>query len=70
MKTSLYAGKYAGIKVFLHWTFLMLLIWITVADAKKGMDNALWSLLYMLGVFACVTLHEFGHANVFSVGVK
>jgi Zn-dependent protease/CBS domain-containing protein len=64
MKFSLYLGKYQGIKVYIHWTFSILLLWIIIANTSSGValvDTA-WSLLFILTLFLCVILHEFGHA--------
>lgn len=64
MKWSLYLGKYAGIKVFIHWTFSLLLLWIAISGVRSGQTNVQigWTILFILAVFLCVTLHEFGHA--------
>jgi Zn-dependent protease/predicted transcriptional regulator len=64
MKWSLYIGKVSGIKIFIHWTFVFLIAWIIIGNIRAGETGI--SILYMLGfiasVFACVTLHELGHA--------
>ncbi|WP_114749272.1 site-2 protease family protein [Pleomorphovibrio marinus] len=64
MKFSLYLGKYKGIKVFIHWTFSILLLWIIIANTRSGMamEDTGWTLLFILSIFFCVILHEFGHA--------
>jgi len=64
VKWSLFIGKFAGIKVFIHWTFLILIGWITFYHYQKGYSglDILIVILFILVVFACVTLHEFGHA--------
>lgn len=64
MKFSLYLGKYKGIKVFIHWTFSLLLLWIIIANMRSGayIGDTGWSLLFILAIFFCVILHEFGHA--------
>jgi Zn-dependent protease len=49
-------GRVAGIDVFLHPTFLLLLAF--VAMTQGGVE----SILMMLAVFGCVLLHELGHA--------
>ncbi|HEY8400486.1 MAG TPA: site-2 protease family protein [Cytophagaceae bacterium] len=64
MKWSLFVGKYFGIKVKIHWTFLILIGWIVVSELNRGSD---WSqvgltVLFVLSIFLCVLLHEFGHA--------
>jgi len=64
MKFSLYLGKYQGIKVFIHWTFSLLLLWIIIANTRAGvaLEDTGWSLLFILTLFFCIILHEFGHA--------
>lgn len=64
MKFSLYLGKYSGIKVFIHWTFSLLLLWIIISNVTAGtpwIDTG-WTLIFVLLIFVCVVLHEFGHA--------
>jgi Zn-dependent protease/CBS domain-containing protein len=64
MKWSWKLGRFAGIDVRVHATFLILLAWVafasyqlrgTVADAVNGV-------VFILAVFASVILHEYGHA--------
>lgn len=47
----------AGIPLRIHATLLFLLAWLLVASGGAGVAVA-------LALFACVTLHEFGHALV------
>jgi Zn-dependent protease len=64
MKYSLSLGRVAGIQIFVHWTFLILIGWIVYLNLKQGMGtiDILWSVLFILTLFACVTAHELGHA--------
>src|SRR5690606_35549092 len=64
MRYSLSIGKIAGITVYLHWTFLILVGWIMMGSlqAGAGLTEAVWSLLFLATVFLCITLHEIGHA--------
>jgi len=64
MKFSLYLGRYSGIKVFIHWTFSLILIWIFFTSMRSGLSliDTAWSLIFVLAIFFCVILHEFGHA--------
>src|SRR5512145_759438 len=57
-------GTFAGIDVFVHATFLLLIGWIgysywlqyeTLAKVAEG-------ILFILALFLCVVLHEYGHA--------
>ena len=64
MKWSLYLGKPAGIKLFVHWTFILLVIWLSWMHLQQGhgLFEITIGLLFLAALFACVTLHEFGHA--------
>ncbi len=64
MKWSLKIGTFAGISVYLHWTFALLIGWIFMAHLSAGKSplEAFAGVLFILTLFACVVLHEFGHA--------
>lgn len=61
---SLRVGKFFGIDVFVHWTFWIIVIWIFLmqlgqeGSVATGVEGA----LFILSIFVCVVLHEFGHA--------
>lgn len=54
----------AGIDVYVHGTFLLLIAFVAFGDlvAGKGIAAAVRGTLLILAVFATVVLHEFGHA--------
>lgn len=64
MTWSLKIARIAGINVYLHWTFLILLAWIFISNLNAGQSasEALIGVAFILALFACVVLHEFGHA--------
>ncbi len=64
MKYSLYLGKISGIKISVHWTFLILIFWIVFSNMRAGLksDEIVWSVVFVLTIFVCVILHELGHA--------
>ena len=64
MKWSLKMGRVLGIDVYIHITFLLLLGFIGVAQWAGGRSvaAALSGVLFFVGLFLCVLLHEFGHA--------
>ncbi len=64
MKRSLKIGSVAGIGIYLHWTFLLLLAGIFAFYLFQGntVAAALVGVGIILAVFACVVLHELGHA--------
>ncbi|MCO6490776.1 MAG: site-2 protease family protein [Phaeodactylibacter sp.] len=64
MTWSLKIARIAGINVYLHWTFLILLAWIFISSLNAGQNTteAFTGVAFVLALFACVVLHEFGHA--------
>ena len=62
MSWSINIGSVAGTIVRIHLTFVLFLAWIFAASyATAGAASAWESLLFMLLLFLCVLLHEFGH---------
>lgn len=56
-------GKVAGIDVYVHWSFWILLLWVVLSGASsQGWRAGLWASVFVCVVFACVFLHELGHA--------
>jgi Zn-dependent protease len=57
-------GRFAGIDVYVHVTFLLLLGWIAWSAwvATGSLAGVLDGLVLILLLFLCVLLHEFGHA--------
>jgi Zn-dependent protease/predicted transcriptional regulator len=64
MKWSTKLGTFAGIDVYVHTTFFILLIWVGFAhwQMERSIGAALAGVAFILALFACVVLHEFGHA--------
>lgn len=65
-KYSLNLGKPFGIKVSIHWTFSLLILWIVFVTMRQGLETAqiLMHIVFILALFVCVLLHEFGHSLV------
>ncbi len=59
--SSLQLLRLFGIPVRVHFTFLFLVLYVSVYSASTGQPALLAMTLVML-VFACVVLHELGHA--------
>lgn len=64
MKWSWKLGEVAGIGVYMHATFLLLIGWVALSHWLEGRTLAavLAGVGFILALFACVVLHEFGHA--------
>ncbi len=57
-------GRIAGIDVFVHPTFLILLAWVGLARYLEHHDpaEAIGGVVFILALFGIVILHELGHA--------
>jgi Zn-dependent protease len=54
-----------GIDVYVHGTFLLLLVFFIVyGHVQGGIGGAVDAAVFIVGVFTCVVLHEYGHALV------
>ncbi len=63
MRWSFHVARIADIDVKIHGTFFLLLAWIgSVYYRDGGISAALNGLIFILLIFLCVVLHEFGHA--------
>jgi Zn-dependent protease len=64
MKGTWHIGRIAGIDIKIHLTFVFILIWfgfsayLSVGTLAAAFNNV----LFILALFLCVVLHEFGHA--------
>lgn len=64
MKWSWKIGTFAGIAVYMHATFLLLLGWIALTHwmQYQSLIPTLTGVAFILALFVCVVLHEYGHA--------
>jgi len=64
MKWSIRIGRFSGIDVRMHITFLLLVGWVALVYWRQGqsVSAAVAGVAFILSVFLCVILHEFGHA--------
>ncbi|MCC9606267.1 site-2 protease family protein [Blastopirellula sp. JC732] len=64
MKWSLRIGTLFGIGVYVHFTFLIILVWFAALHWTRGDDlsDTLFGLAMVGAIFFIVVLHELGHA--------
>lgn len=64
MGRSLLIARIAGIRILLHWTFLLLLGFIVFSEIRKGGDalSVLATVGFVVALFGCVVLHGLGPA--------
>jgi Zn-dependent protease len=64
MKWSLKIARVAGIDIYLHTTFLILVGFVALSYwfNQGNLPAMLEGVLFLLAIFLCVLLHELGHA--------
>jgi Zn-dependent protease/CBS domain-containing protein len=64
MRWSWKIGRIAGIDVYMHVTFLLLILFVLFVYWAKGHNLAttLTGIVFVLIIFGCIVLHELGHA--------
>jgi len=64
MKWQWKLARIAGIDVYMHATFLLLIGWVALSHwTEQGtLDGALSGILFILLLFVFVVMHEYGHA--------
>jgi Zn-dependent protease len=64
MRWSWKLGEVAGIGIFVHATFVMLIAWVALSHwiAERSVGAAIAGAGFIVALFGCVVLHELGHA--------
>ncbi len=75
MRGSWRLARLAGVNIDVHWSFSLIILWVILQGAlTHGKPEVIaFALVAVLLLFACVLLHELGHALVaarFQVPVK
>ena len=57
-------ARIAGIDIYVHITFLMVIVWIGVIywSQNENLGGVVQGVGFILALFACIVLHEYGHA--------
>ena len=62
MRLSWRFARIAGIDLYVHATFLLLLAWVVLREYAGGMGAVAGALVYIVALFTIIVLHELGHA--------
>lgn len=64
MKWSWKIGQIAGIRLYVHATFVLLIAWVAFSHLRdeEGWPAVVEAVAFVLTLFGCVLLHELGHA--------
>ncbi len=55
-------GTFLGIGLYVHWSFMLVVAYVAITTRAGGPTGMAFGIAQLLGVFFCVTLHEYGHA--------
>jgi Zn-dependent protease len=63
MKWSWRLGTFAGTKLYVHATFFILIAWLALTEWRQTHTTraVVGAVIFILALFACVVMHEFGH---------
>lgn len=63
-ESAWHVGTFAKIPVKIHWSFVLILVYVasTAASQGSGWMEITIEICFVLTMFLCVVLHEFGHA--------
>lgn len=64
MRGSIQIAKFFGIPVFMHWSFVLIFAWVFYLGFKENWNwtSISVSIVFVIALFICVVMHEFGHA--------
>jgi Zn-dependent protease/CBS domain-containing protein len=62
MKWQWKLGRFFGIDVYVHATFLLIIAFVAWSHWAQGAARVVDGILFVLAIFACVVAHEYGHA--------
>jgi Zn-dependent protease/predicted transcriptional regulator len=64
MSSSWKIGRIAGIPIYVHWTFFILIAYVVYGHWRAGhnVSTTAEGVGFVLSIFGCVVLHELGHA--------
>jgi Zn-dependent protease len=65
--------KYRGFHLSVHWTFILVVIWLVIANIITGLSESgwIWSLIMVLSLLVSIFIHDLAQAVVGTVfGIK
>jgi hypothetical protein len=62
MKWAWKLGRFFGIDVYIHATFVLIILFVAWSHWALGPSRVLDGILFVLAILACVVFHEYGHA--------
>lgn len=73
MKWSFKIGTVFGIPIRVHFTFILLLLFVGVSTSHGDFLRGIQGAIFVISIFGCVVIHEIAHsffAKYFGIGVR
>ncbi|MBM3253441.1 MAG: CBS domain-containing protein [Candidatus Omnitrophica bacterium] len=73
MKWSFKIGSIFGIPIRVHFTFILLLIFIGISGGREDFLRGIQGVIFVIAIFGCVIIHEIAHSSLaryFGINVK
>lgn len=73
MKWSFKIGTVFGIPIRVHFTFILLLLFVGISASRGDFFRGIQGMIFVISIFGCVVIHEITHsvlAKYFGIGVK
>jgi len=66
MKNIIRKFEYRGIHLTVHWTFILVIIWLVTANIFTGMSKTgwIWSMIIVLSLLVSIFIHDLAQAIV------
>jgi Zn-dependent protease len=61
---SLPLGRLLGIPLYMHWTFLLLVLFVVAVESSQGLRSVGAGLVWIAAIFGSVLVHETAHCVV------
>ena len=73
MKASGFRGRSRGIHLSVHWTFILVVIWLITANILTGMSKTgwIWTVIMVISLLVSIFIHDLAQAMVGMIfGIK
>ncbi len=66
MKNKSFHFDYRGVRFSIHWTFLLVIIWLLTANILTGMSESgwIWSIIMVISLLVSIFIHDVAQAIV------
>jgi Zn-dependent protease len=66
MKNKMYNFDYRGVHLSIHWTFILLIIWLIMTNILTGLSGSgwIWSIIMVLSLIVSIFIHDVAQATV------